>query len=69
MYMYIVFKIYMYYKRTLVDSDLVLARWDSDDAFNCPWVLKENLNHRRFYDGLYKLYDFKTFYLTIEMFD
>ena len=39
MYMYNVFKIYMLYKRTLVVSDLVLARWGSESVFDRPWIL------------------------------
>ena len=34
------FQIYMYYKRALVDSDLVLARWDSKNVFDRPLVFK-----------------------------
>ena len=34
------FQIYKYDKRTLVDSDLVLAWWGSENVFNCPWVFK-----------------------------
>ena len=34
------FQIYTYYKRTLVDSDLVLARWGSENIFDRPWVFK-----------------------------
>ena len=34
------FQIYMYYKRTLVNSDLVLTRWGSENIFNRPWILK-----------------------------
>ena len=34
------FQIYTYYKKTLVDSDLVLARWGSENIFDRPWVFK-----------------------------
>ena len=34
------FQIYTYYKRTLMDSDLVLARWDLEDVFDRLWVFK-----------------------------
>ena len=34
------FQIYTYYKRTLVDSDLVLGRWGSKYVFDRPWVLE-----------------------------
>ena len=37
------FQIYMYYKRTLVDSYVVLARWGSENVFNRPWVLKREI--------------------------
>ena len=30
------FQIHTYYKRTLVDFDLVLARWDSENVFDRP---------------------------------
>ena len=36
MYMYIIFKIYIWYKRTLVVSDLVLARRGSENVFDHP---------------------------------
>ena len=32
--------IYILYKRTLVVSDLVLARWGSENVFDRPWVFK-----------------------------
>ena len=48
------FQIYTYYKRTLVDSDLVLVRWGSENVFDRPWVLKtKKLNHKRFYNLYY----------------
>ena len=37
------FQIYTYYKRTPVDSDLVLANWGSENIFDCPWVLKREI--------------------------
>ena len=39
-YIYYVFQIYTYYKRILVDSDLILARWGSENIFDRLWVLK-----------------------------
>ena len=40
-YMYYVFKnLYILYKKTLVVSDLVLARWGSENVFDRPWVFK-----------------------------
>ena len=36
----ICFQIYMYYKITLVGSDLVLAQWGLENVFNRPWVFK-----------------------------
>ena len=35
------FQIYTYYKRTLVVSNLVLARWGSENVFDHPKILKE----------------------------
>ena len=35
------FQIYTYYKRTLVDSDLILVRWGSKNVFRPPKSLKE----------------------------
>ena len=35
----IMFYIYMYYKRTLVVSDLVVARWGSENVFDRPQIL------------------------------
>ena len=43
------FKIYTYYKRTLVVFDLILARWSLENVFDRPWVLKKDLNHRLTY--------------------
>ena len=40
------FQIYTYYKRILVDSDLVLARWDSENVFDRPWVFTEKIIYR-----------------------
>ena len=34
------FQIFMYYKRALVDSDLVLAWWGSENIFDRPWVFQ-----------------------------
>ena len=45
----IYFQIYTYYKRILVVSDLVLARWGSENVFRPPKSFKRDLNHGRIY--------------------
>ena len=46
---YIVLKVICSTKKTLVVSDLVLARQGSENVFDCPWALKREFkNHRQF---------------------
>ena len=48
------FQIYMYYKKILVVSDLILIRWGSENVFWSPKSFKRDLNHRRIYMFHYK---------------
>ena len=48
------FQIYTYYKRTLVDFNLILARWDLENVFDRPWVFFQNRNWTT--DDFYDLY-------------
>ena len=52
------FQIYTYYKRTLVDSEHVLTRWDLENVFDRPWVLKWEIKPQTIFI-IYIMWDLK----------
>ena len=66
------FQSYTYYKITLVGSDLILARWGSENVFRLPISFKRDFNHKRVY--LYmcfivnEFYTYKSYYVSFNGF-